>query len=588
MIPRTSWYRCTIASSFALLALLLFISSCVATSETAASAHTNNQELSAITPGATGLTISDPTVITHHVDVPNYCWESGNQYGTILTIDLGVSFTTAAYTNKDGEFTLVRNDHGNTRTPTTIAFVPNNNNNTGESYKILIGEAAESQRPGNPSNTIHDWQRWTFRPFNSTKGASVAPEIHDLSYKVVESRTFPSSIAGTMSKWRMDFEWEMDSEWARDPVGQAVVQVSFDDSISQQAGKDRGERQTIGGEKVLYFRPEDLTAMLVHRVLDLAEAQIRLDGTGTNITHVVLAVPGDLGMDQRVAIRYAIEEAKSETREQTGQELRVLRVATRHHSTAMAYGLENDFIYGDMGAREAGLRTVVVVDMEEEGEFEVRLLEIDTGTFETMGGVIERSRRKGLDCENSVERAVVDAVVEAFLKGEKGEILEEGDLRQQKEMILNDKKLMCRLTKELVKVIDLFRSTLQPIASPPKATTTRHSIRLEMESFFQGKDLSIALNLQQYLDIRSSTLQPIIGTMERLLKKHMQIDNKAHVDHILVTGTSPRIPEAIQLLEQYFENRLVVPQSIDPALASVHGAVRVARMFEYDVECLLA
>ncbi|KAG0286670.1 hypothetical protein BGZ96_009262 [Linnemannia gamsii] len=56
--------------------------------------------------------------------------------------------------------------------------------------------------------------------------------------------------------------------------------------------------------------------------------------------------------------------------------------------------------------------------------------------------------------------------------------------------------------------------------------------------------------------------------MEHLLKKHMQIDNKAHVDHILVTGTSSRIPEAIQLLEQYFENRLAVPQLIDPALAS--------------------
>jgi molecular chaperone DnaK (HSP70) len=489
-------------------------------------------------------------------------------------VDLGVSFTTAAYTNKDGEFTLVRNDHGNTRTPTTIAFVSNNSSNTSESYKILIGEAAESQRSGNPSNTIHDWQRWTFRPFNSTKGASVVPEIHDLSYKVVESLTFPSSIAEIMSRRTTD------SEWARDPVGQAVVQVSFDESRGEQARKDRGEQQAIGGETVLYFRPEDLTVMLVHRVLDLAEAQIRQNGTGTNITHVVLAIPGDLGWDQQAAIRYAIEDAKSEAMEQTGQELRVLRVTTRHHSTAMAYGLESWFVYGDMGAREAGLRTVVVVDMEEEGEFDVRLLEIDSGMYETMGGAVERSRRKGLDCENSVERAVVDAVVEAFLKGERGEILEEGDLRQQKEMILNDQRLMRRLTKELVKVIDLFPSTLQLLASPSNATTTRHSIRLEMESFFQGKDLSIALNLQQYLNIRSSTLQPIIDTMEHLLKKHMQIDNKAHVDHILVTGTSSRIPEAIQLLEQYFENRLAVPQLIDPALASVHGAARVARMYE--------
>ncbi|KAF9118899.1 ATPase with role in protein import into the ER [Mortierella sp. 14UC] len=562
---------------------LLLIISCCAFSASAAATNTHNHELSAITPGTTGLIISDPNIITHHVDVLRHCWSVGEQYGAILAIDLGVSYTTAAYTNKDGEFTLVRNEYRHTRTPTTIAFLPKDNNNddnntnttltTDGSYKVLFGEAAESQRSSNPTNTIHDWQRWTFRPFNYTQGGggSVAPEFQDSGYmyKVVQSPSFLPLVrlgGGETESWR----WA-DNEWARGPVGQAVIQVSLWD---EAAGG--------GVEKKLYFRPEELTALLVHRIRDLAEAQLQRDGTGLNITHVVLAIPGELGIDQRQILKETIQEMESEDRITTGLGVRVLRVMTRHHSTAMAYGLENEVVYGGTGAREVGVRTTVVVDLDEWKGFEVRLLEIDSELYETMGGVV---RRRGLVDEEGVKRAVVDEVVDAFVKGKGGE-MEKAEIQQRKEMILSDRRITQRLGKEVVKVSRLLRSALLYASSP---YATRHtSIRLEMESFFEGRDLSVTLSLQQYLDIRSSTLQPIIDIMERLLKDSMQIESRDYVDHVLVSGTSHRIPELIQLIEQYFQGRLEVPQMIDPALTSVHGAVRLARMFETHVECLLA
>ena len=64
-----------------LLAVLLFSTFCTATAD-------NIHELRAVTPATTELTISDPNVKSHYVEMPNYCYPTGEEYGTVLAIGM--------------------------------------------------------------------------------------------------------------------------------------------------------------------------------------------------------------------------------------------------------------------------------------------------------------------------------------------------------------------------------------------------------------------------------------------------------------------------------------------------------------------
>ncbi|KAF9542245.1 Endoplasmic reticulum chaperone BiP [Mortierella hygrophila] len=473
MIPRRSCW------TLVCLALLLFSTLCTATADNTHHDH----ELRAVTPATTELTISDPNVMDHYVEMPNSCYSTGQEYGTILAIDVGASYTTAGYNVKDGEFTLVRSEHGDTKTPNIIASLPTSDNTT-------------------------------------------------------------------------------------------------------------------------------IITTMVRRMRELAEVQI---GNDTKITNVVLVVPGGFNYFQKRVVHQAVEVAE----EKAG--LKVLRVLGRHIAASIAYGFDNEFIYGDNGIRQPGVRELVVVNLEETG-FDVGLWELDSGAYDKMG-LLER-RGGGRFDEEAADRAVMEGIVDVFLRGARGSFgaEEEVEIRQRRKTILSDEILMGRLRREVTKVNNVFSTSslhVQPVTDTTLDISNHHTVRIEIDSFFDDRDLSLSLNLPQWQDLRSRSLTSILDTIDEVLENSEVVDDytkgtmkpldKSEVDHALVMGSSTRIPEAIQLIERHFRGRLSVPlmiepipelvplvgghferkveipETMDPALVSVRGAGIAVRKVEDDI-----
>ncbi|KAG0219738.1 hypothetical protein BGX33_001055 [Mortierella sp. NVP41] len=507
------------------------------------------QALTVITPSTNSLIIKNPNVINHYVANPN-CWREGETYGTILAIDVGNAYTTAAFHDKEGNLTIVRNEYGRTKTPSTIAFIDKDDPNAARgSYKVLIGDDAEAQRANNPTNTIHDWQRFTFQPLDNE---IFAAKIQNLPYKVVRL-----PVATPLMMKLPPYEWcERSATSRQHPESQVMVQVNL------QGGRERDEDK----ERPLFFSPEKLTALMVRRMKELAESQL-----GAEITHAVVVVPGEYNLDSRLAIRDAVERA---TAGEGGGGLTVLTVRGRHQTPLAAYKVLDGW-YDE--------KIVVVVDVEE-GMLEVASMEMESGIFDRMGTVEERGVRFD---EEAVDRAVVEYLVEEYLK--QGAWGSEAEILLGRQMIMEDERAVGRLIKEMVKVKELFSgSVLSPLASESRSTSASpHSVRIEIESFHNGQDLSTTLDLSTYHELRKSTLSTILPAVERVLKKS-EVENKNQVDHVFVTGSSPRVPEVIQLLEGFFEGRIKVPRTIDPALVVVRGSARHAREWEREMQCLLA
>ncbi|KAG9063040.1 Endoplasmic reticulum chaperone BiP [Linnemannia hyalina] len=434
MIPRRSCW------ALVCLVVLLFSTLCTVTADNCHYDH----ELRAVTPATTELTISDPNVKSHYVEMPNNCYPTGQEYGTVLAIDVGALYTTAGYNAKDGEFTLVRNEHGDTKTPNVIASLPTNDNTT-------------------------------------------------------------------------------------------------------------------------------VITTMVRHMRELTEAQI---GNDTKITNIVLVVPGGFDYFQKRVVQQAVEVAEEKTR------LKVLRVLGRHIAGSMAYGFDNEFIYGENGIRQPDVRELVAVNLEETG-FDVGLWELDSGVYDNMG-LIERRGGGGFG-EVAADRAVMEGIVDMFLRGPKGSFSaeEEVEIRQPQKAILGDEISMGRLRREVTKVNNVFSASsfhIQPVTDTTLDISSHHTVRIEIDSFFDDRDLSLSLNLPQWQDLRSRSLTSILDTIDEVLEKSEVIDDyakgtmkpldKSEVDHVLVMGSSTRIPEAIQLIERHFRGRLSVPLTIEPGSSS--------------------
>lgn len=78
MIPRRSFWTFICL----LLAVLLFSTLAIADN-----IH-HDHDLRVVTPATTEMTISDPNVKSHYVEMPNYCYPTGQVYGTVLAIGM--------------------------------------------------------------------------------------------------------------------------------------------------------------------------------------------------------------------------------------------------------------------------------------------------------------------------------------------------------------------------------------------------------------------------------------------------------------------------------------------------------------------
>ena len=151
-----------------------------------------------------------------------------------IGIDLGTTYS-AVGVYHNGQLNIITNNQGNRITPSYVAFNP-------ETGERLIGDAAKNQLTSNPENTIFDVKRLIGRRWDEV-GEDVKKNI---PYKLVNRNNLP------------------------------LIEV------------------TTGPGKVEQFKPEEISAMVLAHMRDIAESYL-----GKKVTKAVVTVPAYFNDAQR-------------------------------------------------------------------------------------------------------------------------------------------------------------------------------------------------------------------------------------------------------------------------------------------------
>lgn len=158
------------------------------------------------------------------------------------TLKLNFHYSVGIY--QDRGVTIIPNEHGNKATPSCVAFLA-----TGE---ILIGEEAVKQTFYNPNNTIYNVKRLIGRKWDDEL---VQTDLKLFPFKVFERNLKP------------------------------YIRVTV-------------------GDRIEVFSPEEITAMMLVKMKEMAEEYI-----GEEIIDAVITTPAYFNEDQRQATKHAAEIA---------------------------------------------------------------------------------------------------------------------------------------------------------------------------------------------------------------------------------------------------------------------------------------
>jgi len=283
--------------------------------------------------------------------------------------------------------------------------------------------------------------------------------------------------------------------------------VSYD--IVDKDGKPYVRVEVNGQKKV--FSPEEISAMILQKMKDTAEAFL-----GKTVKHAVVTVPAYFNDAQRQATKDA----------GTISGLTVQRIINEPTAAAIAYGLD----------KKGGEKNILVFDLGG-GTFDVSILTIDNGVFE----VISTNGDTHLGGEDFDQR-----VMEYFIKLIK---------KKYSKDISKDARALQKLRREAERA--------------KRALSSQHQVRVEIESLYEGVDLSEPLTRARFEELNADLFRKTLGPVRKAIEDANI--KKSELDEIVLVGGSTRIPKVQQLLKEYFDGK-EPNKGINPDEAVAYGA----------------
>eukprot|EP00183_Erythrolobus_madagascarensis_P005525 CAMPEP_0185845368 /NCGR_PEP_ID=MMETSP1354-20130828/1363_1 /TAXON_ID=708628 /ORGANISM="Erythrolobus madagascarensis, Strain CCMP3276" /LENGTH=665 /DNA_ID=CAMNT_0028545323 /DNA_START=62 /DNA_END=2059 /DNA_ORIENTATION=- len=280
-------------------------------------------------------------------------------------------------------------------------------------------------------------------------------------------------------------------------------------SIVNKNGKPYVSVNVKSEEKT--FSPEEISAMVLGKMKGIAEEYL-----GEKIKNAVVTVPAYFNDAQRQATKDAGIIAG----------LNVMRVINEPTAAAIAYGLD----------KKGAEKNILVFDLGG-GTFDVSLLTIDQGVFE----VLATNGDTHLGGEDFDQR-VMDYLMKLFKK------------KTNKDMS-KDNRAKGKLRREVEKA--------------KRALSSQTQVRVEVESLFDGEDMSETLTRARFEELCSDLFKKTLKPVDAVLKDSGL--SKTEVDEIVMVGGSTRIPKVQELVRNYFNGK-ELNKGVNPDEAVAFGA----------------
>jgi endoplasmic reticulum chaperone BiP len=229
-------------------------------------------------------------------------------------------------------------------------------------------------------------------------------------------------------------------------------------TVVSKGGKPNIQVKVKG--KTKQFAPEEISAMVLNKMKEIAEAYL-----GREVKNAVVTVPAYFNDAQRQATKDA----------GTISGLNVQRILNEPTAAAIAYG------FGD----ELSERNILVYDLGG-GTFDVSILTIDGGVFEVLATSGD-THLGGEDFDNRI----IQHLIKMFKKKNGADPSK-------------DKRAVQKLRREAERA--------------KRALSTQHQARIEIESFFDGQDLSETLSRARFEELNADLFKNTLKPVERVLE----------------------------------------------------------------------